>query len=391
MKNLLFALLCVFLMTGPLGAQAQDIVETYRKPMPTIKPMEAAAFEKASAPVTKENSEDGALSYRFRLPARWEESLSTGTESYAEDSHIFSVIGSFYGPAFSGYNSRLFVEAERLGFEQTPEQWLVLRMVKMGGTVQGLAVRADGAAEALYVTVDRGVTYVQRAVAFRNGPYIIFARYMLPEQNWEAEKAQQASVMDSFAILKSAAGSAEDLVTYHFLDIAAMKYPKSWELRAKPARNLDRFEIELFNLVAGKDKRAQRYQAAQKMNGVIGVRVVSLDVLETDAREIETIKADFHKQGLVFRDMIARQENIKTGASVVESWQESYKVGDSQGLLLDYEIWVSVINTEDYHFFLTLLTPGRNQDIASWTRNTETYKQVIAMLQPDMPDAPPPR
>lgn len=383
-------LLFIALLTMSFGVHAQEeIIESYRKPMPEVSGMGAEDFEKQSAWVDKINATDSTLSYKLRIPKSWTESLATGTESYSEDNHIFSVIGAFYGPAPTGLNSRIFVESERLSFEQSAEQWLVLRMVKMGATVQGLAQREDGSAEALYVTYDRGVSYVQRAVAIRNGPYIVMARYLLPIENWEAEKALQTSVMASFSLTKKSQGSAEDLVTYHFLDIAAMKYPKSWELRAKPARNLDRFEVELFSLVAGKDKRAQRYQAAQRLNGVVGVRVISLDALETDAREIEVIKGDFARQGLVIKNQISRQENIKTGPSVESSWQEVYQLGDTQGRLLDYEMWLSVVNTPDYHFFLSLVTPGRDQDIASWTRNTETYKQVIITLQPDPQDGPP--
>jgi len=48
---------------------------------------------------------------------------------------------------------------------------------------------------------------------------------------------------------------------------------------------------------------------------------------------------------------------------------------------IDYELWVSVMESDGYYIIASLLTPGRGAEFYTWAQNQEAYKHVVATIR----------
>ncbi|GJL84917.1 MAG: hypothetical protein DHS20C02_06920 [Micavibrio sp.] len=378
---LLAALLGGFLSTAfcAVDAQAQEILERFKTKLPVVEELEPSVFEEATVlyeetpSITKdgESGKDEVLSYSVRLPKTWEKVTHGSLSNYSVSNRVLGEVARYRGPPSLHARSRMTIEALDLEYQISAVQWFLQHVLSNGYTLQGMKVYDDRRVEGLLVMIENDTSYVVRVVARINGKRMILAKYYMEDSQWAVEQGMQAAAMRSFKLNSDKVEIIEDMALFQFLDIAEFKYPKSWKLRAPPLRSIDRMSVSLSNLTRGRT-----------LNGLMELYLVSSFVSETLPDEIERFKKQLEEKGLVFGEKLEKREGYKFNESMEFGLVDVYTATDAKNKVLEYEIWLTMMSSGGYYYFLTLLTPGRDEDFFVWSRNTETYKLVIESVAP---------
>ena len=359
-------------------AQAQKILQDFKKPLPTLQLLPLPDFEAATKSYHEVPMGDKSLAYKVRIPSDWESVGDMSLSSYSLNSKILGEVSKFFSPPrLEAARSFFSMQAMRLEYQLTAEQWLLQYLLTSGYNIQGLESNGENSVEALYVLIEHDVSYIVRAKAQTNGKRIILAQYYLPVELWDAEKVMQAQVVASFDLENPEDEFVENMLEYHFLDIAEVKYPETWQLRAPPLRSIDVMSVELLN-AAGEEGAKGKLT----LNGKMEIKLVSMFSAESLNAEKEKMKAELESTGLSMGTLIEKKEDFKFNPAFTDTVVEAYDAIDSGNNLVSYELWFTMMQSGDYYYFITLLTPARDEDFFIWSRNTQTYKVVISQIAP---------
>lgn len=382
-RYLVFLLFASAILLFSATSHAQKVLDEYKKPMPDLALLSEEAFEKITEAYKDIPFNDKALSYHLRLPKEWTKVQDVGLSvgHYSLSSKVFGEVGRFYGPArLMGSRSRFTVHAVELDYQLTAEQWFLQFLLSNGYTIQGMEVINENRVEALYVLMERDVSYVVRAVCEINGKRVALAQYFLPVENWEDEKIMQAQTTKSFRLVDPDNEFAEKMLDYQFLDIAELKYPESWKLRALPLNSIDRMKAQLLNIPPASENKKEHVS----LSGKIDISMVSVYVTESINEETERLKRELIESGLTLKDELKVKDVYAFNEVFEFAKVEAYDAIDSSDSVLDYELWIASMLAGDYYYFLTLLTPSRNDDFYTWSRNTQTFKIVVELTKPQL-------
>jgi hypothetical protein len=372
-------LAAVVLIGAALPVHAEDILKSYAKPLPEIPLLPAEEFDAQTILYEDVPAGDEALSYKFRLPKDWKKPEDSAMTSYQISNKILGEIVRFYGPPIVDSRSFFSLQAINLEYQLTAQQWVLQYLLSNGYTIQGMHEVSKKRAEALYVKVENGTTYVIRAIAQMNGKRVVMAQYFMPADNWESEKQLQAQVMGTFELTHPVHEQVEEMTKYHFLDIAEFQYPVSWEFRAAPLKSADRMSFELFNIESEQKINWKNYKT---LNGRIQVDIISYDSSDTVEAEIEGFKEALSKINLTAGEPLDTIKGLKFSKDVTPADVQVFKAMDTQSSLLNYEYWVVPLEAGEYYYFVSLITPAREEDYFVWARNTQTYELILELFQP---------
>lgn len=362
------------------GAFAQKMLEQFSKTMPEFEVWQEDAFLKSSDRLVVDSFDDPALNFEMRVPKGWTNVTKGGFDNISIKNKIMAEITHFYGPPdLSSARSYLNVEAMSMDYYMTVEQWLMQYLLVNSYNLQGFTVHDDKHAEALYVFIKDNISYAARAVAWENGKNILYVQYVVPIERWHDEKIMQKMVLDSFKSTTPIKEYVEEMKNYMFLDLAEFIYPASWEIRAMPIRTIDRMNILLF--------RGQRIDDGRRrgkiiLDGQIDVNLVSIYASETLEDEINYFKNDLAEKGLIMRDIIESRDDFLLGDRFDFVDTQVYKAADQGAKVIQYELWLTVMASGEYYYFISLFTPSRDEDYFKWARNVETYKLVVNEMKP---------
>ncbi|MCF8496713.1 MAG: hypothetical protein K9G62_08640 [Alphaproteobacteria bacterium] len=371
----------LLLISTPSGAQ--KILDEYKKPMPEMNLLSKADFEAKTVLYQDTPFNDKALSFAVRLPQDWTRADDVGlsTGHYSLSSKVFGEVGRYYGPSrLMGTRSRFTVHAIELDYQLTAEQWFLQFLLSNGYTIQGMEIQGENQVEAMYVLMERDISYVVRAVCQINGKRVALAQYFLPVENWEDEKVMQAQSIGSFKLSDPESEFAEEMVDYQFLDIAELKYPKSWTLRALPVNSIERMKIELLNIPPAADGEREQ----KTLSGKIEILLVSAYSSDSIEAETDKLKKELVESGLTLKSQVRIKDSYNFNEAFEFAKVEAYEGIDSNDEILDYELWIASMLAGDFYYFLTLLTPSREDDYYTWSRNTQTFKLVVEQSKPQL-------
>lgn len=362
---------------------AQQITEQFEKPMPKVEFMPKAEFEERTNLILEESEEDLSLSFSLRVDKDWVESGQGGVGDIVLGRNVLKELKKFFGPPSLTVRSKLVIEAVGLEYDMTIEQWFSQYLLSNGYSLQGLEVYDNDNAEALYVLLDQDISYAVRSVARVNGRHVLFAQYFVPVERWHDEKVMQAQTLDSFRLGTEVKEHVEEMETYKFLDISEFKYPVTWKLRALPVRSIDRMKVELLKLaeVEGSDGKMRN-----RLDGQIDVEMVSIYASDTLEEEFERFREALAEKGMVLGDVIEQRDDFLLGEQYDFVDTQVYKVTSAAARLIDHELWVTIMSSGEYYYFVTLFTPARDQNFFLWARNAETYKLVTSLIKPQQDD-----
>lgn len=369
----------LFLFSGLLTlmafpASAQKILQTYDKPLPEMALIGQMTFEQATTLQQDTPYSDEALAYAVRIPKGWSAQGGGATDMFGLSNRVLTELARYNSPPRGEIPQSFFrLQALTLDYQTTASQWFTLWAQERGLTLEGLKNHPDGRVEALYITLEGDTTYAVRMLAQVNGKNMIVAEYFIPVDVWDDEKAMQASVIHSFRLKSMQNVTIEDMKSHEFLDVAAFSYPSSWRLQVSPVRTADQMSA-----------RAISNSSSRTLNGQIDVSLVSANIVESLENEIQRYKSDLETTGLVIGDKIEKKTGYKLDPAMKFALVEVYKADDSTRRLVGYELWLAVMSSGDYYYFITMLTPSRDDDYSIWARNSEIYKLVLESVKPSL-------
>ncbi|MGB0720428.1 MAG: hypothetical protein ACPGRX_08140 [Bdellovibrionales bacterium] len=352
--------------------------DAFQKPLPEFESIPMEAFTADTTLREDTPFGDEYLAFEVRLPEGWGSDDAQSVGNFQLSESVLGEVARYFGPVRPGFRSYFSVQVVGMKYQLTTEQWFKLYLLENGYSIQGLDVLDDGRVEAIYVVIENDVTYVVRAVAEVNGKRAVLAQYVMPVEQWQDEKLMQERVVGSFRLLNKDTNFIEVMKPYYFLDVAEMQYPESWALRSKPLRSVDHMDVQLLNTVENKEHR----HAAQLLNGKIEVHLFSAYSVDDLEQQIEDFKHEVQGDGLLLQDIIEEPDDFDFNDNVEFARVQVFGATDQNKSVLGYEFWFTVMAARDYYYFVTLLTPSRNDDFLNWARNTQTFRSVNALISP---------
>lgn len=369
----LVLLSAAFFMFSVSDANAQKIKQLFDKKMPQYDAISDADFANLTFEQTDVPFNDRFLAYKINLPNDWTPPAGVGVANYNLSANLMGDVALFFSPPrVDAPRSKFELKALKLEFEITAEQWLLKHVLSNGYTLEGLEYFNKDKVGALYIYVEEGETFVVRSVAQINGKRMILARYVVPAQYWMQEAPLIARSLHSYELLNPERLQIENMQDYLFLDIAQFQYPESWNFVAPPVRMIDRMEVDLNNIRKG---------SKGILDGQIKVEMVSSFIVEDLEQELDDLKTRLRKKGLLVGELIESRENIEFADDVEFGFVDVFEGTDTENNVLNYEIWNGVFALDNYFIFTTLVTPHRDHEFFTWSRNVTTYQNVLRSTQ----------
>jgi len=381
-KYILFLALFVAVSVGgvsPQPAFAQKMLEDFLKPMPEIDLMDKETFDKSSTLYKETPAGDEALSYELRLPKKWTKQENKALAGFAVSNKLLGEVERFYGPVRIGERSYFSIKTVELDYKLTAEQWLVLYMLENGYTIEGIRTLSNNRVEVIYVFAEHNVTYIASAVAQITGSIVVFSQYVVPSDAWEEEKSVSLRVIESFKLDTIDDGFVEPMTPYRFLDVAELMYPNSWELKAKPLRSADKMSISLLNVEA-----QNKYSSKRILKGKMEAHLLTEYIVDDIDEDIDNFIQEMSVDQLRIQDTIEEFDDFTVDENMEVVEIKAYEAIDKQHAVKAYEYWLAVMYSGEYYYFVTLLTPSRDEDYYSWARNTQTFRVLVENIQPLM-------
>lgn len=378
-KVLLALILAIGVFAGGWASAAttsgvSDGIERFKKPMPPVDLMPEQQF----LDMTQEHKTvpygDKSLGYSIRWPKDWVAGEDKGSSNFELNTKLFTSINIWYSPPRMGGRSRIEVKAVDLEFQLTAEQWFLQNVLESGQTLEGFLVHSEKKVEALMIVMEDDTSYYVRTVTLLNGKRVLQAQFFVPMFFWNDERALQAQCLSSFSITYPTESIIENMLAFQFLDVAEVKYPESWKVRSKPLTSVERMNVKFLNIRETKNKVGR---IDESIEGQIDATLVSTQTSSSLISEIEQYKKTLEGTGMLLGKKIENKEDYNYSKNFSFALTEVYEGIDSTNDAMEYELWVSVMVSGGYYYFVSLLTPSRNETYFIWARNTQTYKQII--------------
>lgn len=376
------SLLVFLLFLVDSGAQAQEFDVLKARPIPEVPAIPPETLATQTELHESVPAGDLNLAYRVRLPVGWVMSKDAGLGSLRVSKVVLGEVVRYYSPPKLDKRSSFSIEALQLDYEISAKNWFTNFILSNGYTLEGMNVRSNTEVEAIYVYIEKDISYVVRAVAEVVGTRVVLARYFVPYDFWTEEKSMQAACLSSFTLTNPDRRPVEILDRYVFLDLIEFEYPISWAARSPGVSSLERMEA---TLISSSDMRV--------LSGQIDIQVIS--------RKQEGVSVKDEAQKL--RDRIAGRSDFRVGdrielistfqfqpeirAATVEAYAGT-SIDDFQRLI-GYEIWSAVLVEDDYYYLMAMLTPARTNDFLVWARNAKTFERVAQSIHSGVSDKDP--
>lgn len=359
-----FALLVV----GGKPAWAFTIDFDKIKPLTPVEYLSDEKFEKQTKLIEETPFEDTFLSYRLRLPKDWGDNLEVASKLATENdisARVLGPVAHHVSPAKKHRRSFFTLEALKLDYEIGARNWFINYIVSNGLSLEQVGVESKRQVEAIYVEVEGDQTYIVRVKVILNGARMVVARYHVPQEVYEEERIQQAQVIHSFELTNREEIGIEKLEIHGFLDQSFFDYPVSWTFNAPLVRSIDRM-------------RAMLYHSTMigKLDGQINVYLTNKLIGTTRAKEITYYRDKFKIEGYTLGKYIASPE-MEYHKDMNFGVTEVYEMTPQAANMFDYELWVSVLEGEEYIYVISLLSPSRHEEFYTWARNVEAYKLIL--------------
>lgn len=314
---------------------------------------------------------DPLIQYEVRLPKGWVLEKSSGAGDAKEvdflSKNVLQRVARYVSPAQKHRRAILSVESLELTYEIGARNWFLNHIRETGYTLEGMsnADNNNGDVTAVYAVVEGDITYVVRARTFINGPRVVLVRYYVPLDLFGELRPMQAQSLDSFKLVGKKAEQIEKRNTHGFLDQAYFDYPVSWILSAPKVVNVERMRAMVYTPGAG-----------GKLAGQINVYLTSRYIDTTLAQEVAAYRKNFTLPDYAIGAKI-ENARLKPHEDMERSQTEVYKLVPQKNFMLEYELWVTVMQSEGYYAILTMVTPSRDVEFYQWARNVKAYEIVV--------------
>ncbi len=371
----------LFALMVPVAAQAQGVD---LKKVPSVKesaPLSDADTKskmKKAREVKPYNKDD--LSFEIMVPKDWSDNTQPPPIGPNMDQKlsntVLSILGKFVSPPKNLVRSHITIEALELPYEISAQNWVVNYILTSGFSLTEMSEKSDKEIEVVYVQVDRDQAYTVRGRAIINGPTLTIVRYYLPQENQKEDEALQAQVVQSFHMLKPSKEGIEKREQYGFLDQSYFNYPVSWDLKD---RNI--LSIERMSALLSQQSRRETEDDILYLDGHIKVSVISKLLKTTLEQEIETFRDELSIPDYTLGKMIEKVE-YKYNRDIRSGKAQIYELMPTDPVKMSpYEYLVSVMEGDEYYYFVSMVSPSRDQDFFTWAQNMQAARIVIESMR----------
>lgn len=356
-----------------LGDPSKTVFDLLSNPLPDVKFMPEAEFVTATQEVHETPFSDKFLEYKMRLPKDWVKKNTADVSALAVNQDILGEIAAYVSPPrIEEARSEFKVQSLALSYDIAASHWFLQHVLSNAYNLEGIKEHNEKRVEGLYVVVRDDTTFMVRAVAIKNGKRIILAEFFVPQSEWSAEKVLQAQGMASFDLMNADTSFVQPTKNYKFLDIAEFSYPERWELRSPTIKTTDRMNARLLN--ANRDLGI--------LNGQIEIYVVSAAVVQSLEDEILNFKKVLTQKGLELGKLIDVSQDFGFDPTMKFGVVESYAASSKEKHKLEYELWLAVMASDSYYFFIPMITPMRTEDFMNWSRNVGDFRIAVGTTKP---------
>jgi hypothetical protein len=362
-------------------------------------------FEKVTDLFEDDPQDDKHLAYQVHLPKGWKKLQETQIGHEDDDGdyyydaskmirtrkktandmadsgnmlsrRILGKIAKYYSPN-TGVEvpSRFEIRAIELDHEITTKNWFLNFIMTNSYSLEGMEEISDSKVEGLYILVENGVSYVVRTDAQINGNRMVLMSYYVPDSRWQVERNMQEQCLSSFRFTNPEKVLIEKTKPFSYLDLLTFEYPSSWKLI-----------VPNIYSVEGMDARLLNSSDNTTLNGEIQIHIVSSEMDTTLAQEVQYLKDELKKEGLRVGDLIEAvpEGTYKFDNQISFNRVETYKVDAKKQRIREHEYWLAVLVEDRYYYFISMLTPSRDDDFYLWARNTEAFQIVIQSMKPNV-------
>ncbi|MEZ5903137.1 MAG: hypothetical protein R3D88_07505 [Alphaproteobacteria bacterium] len=366
----LILIFATFMSIAAVAAENSVIIDLEKiKPLTPIEFLPQAEFEQKTKLFEDTPYDDKFLSFQIRLPSDWEETTLPNSVVFSEkgglNQNVLGIVARYVGPPINHQRSSFSVEAVELTHEIGARDWFIYYVMKSGLSIEQVGLESEKQVEAIYVEIVNDITYLVRVKVIVNGPRMIVARYFLPQDNYKEERELQAQIIDSFQLTNRQEIPIEPLEIYGFLDQSFFDYPASWALSSPNIRSIERMRAMVYHGTA-----------QTELAGQINIYLSNKILGTTKSEELTYYKDKFVIDGYHIGNFI-EDINLEYHKDMTFGRTQAYEMKSNTTELIDYELWVSVLENDQYIYAVTLLTPGRNEDFYTWARNKSAYSMVI--------------
>lgn len=338
------------------------------KPLTPIEYIPEKEFNKATKLIESVPYEDEFLSFKVRLPEDWEaseEMPDKKTEDANLSRNIFGTVVRYISPPKNHLRSSFSIEALELTYEIGARNWFINHVLSNGLTLEQVGTESARQVEAIYVEVKGDITYIVRVKVIVNGPRMIIARYSVPQELYQAERVQQAQVIKSFELTNREERGVEKLEIFGFLDQSFFDFPASWTLNAPVVKSINRMKAMLYhNTVIG------------KLDGQINIYLTHKALGTTRAEEVAFYKEKFQIKDYQLGEYLESPE-MEYHKDITFGITQAYKMTPLVAHMMKYELWVTIMEGEEYYYIVSLLSPARTEEFYTWARNVEAYAILL--------------
>lgn len=325
-------------------------------------------FDQEAKLVTKTYFEENPVTFELKIPESWEFLTQNQPTPTAVDTRLLKTMDTYRGPIIVGGDRPILkIQSIQLEHEILAEHWLQDYIFQNGYTQEG---DLDSASETesliQFIHLQNGVSYKAYMKAYIVGNRVLSVRYDSPVVAGEKFYEYGQYIIESFEIKEYQSNMIEEMKDFSFQNNIKFSYPASWKLENSAMKNPNRKSFELQNLKGEED-----------LKGLI--KFVSLRKNENDSVEnfVSAINNSIRtSHGLRIVDLIGSAP-LSIGLSFDTAIVEKYEAGLDGTSFNNYELWMAVLESEEWVNFIYLLTPKSSVDYYNWARNTRTYDLIL--------------
>lgn len=347
---------------GAMGVNLDNI-----KPLTPIDFSPQEEFESQTRLIAETPFEDNFLSYQVRLPKDWSANTQPPKKRIngGLSQKVLGVVARYLSPPKNHLRSFFTLEALELTYEIGARNWFINYVLTNGLSLEQMGAESKKQIEAIYVEVQGDITYIVRVRAIINGARMIVARYYVPQQLYHEERIQQAQTLKSFKLTNREEAGIEKLEIYGFLDQSFFDYPASWTLNAPYIRSINRMRAMLHHSTV-----------EDKLDGQINIYLINKSEKTTRSEVVAFYRDKFKIENYELGKYIEAPQ-LEYHKDMIFGVTEIYEMNSLVSHMFQYELWVSVMEGEEYFYVISLLTPARHEEFYTWARNIEAYRLVV--------------
>jgi hypothetical protein len=344
-------------------------------------------FDKQTILIKETPFGDASLAYSLRMPTSWKKIQNNSFDQYdpSKAKDVLGVISEYVSPINIDQRSRFRVRAAQLPFAISAKDWVLNFMVINNYTLQGLDVVNQNRIAVQFVYIDNGTQFVSRAVIQRSGSRIAFAEIIMPVNIWATDRDNAVWSMVTFKLIAPSNESAEPMLSNSFVDIVKFSYPKSWLLYAPPITSIERMNATLINIRGGSEGREVESLSELfklDLDGRMDITSLVKKDKTTLTTEMNALRGSLKDLQFTIGDYVERIKIEGLNKSILQSRTDVYKLSSPAFKLIDYELWISVVETADRYYIVQTISIGRNNDFYAWARNKEALSLMLQSLKP---------